>query len=462
MEPVSLEEILAWTDGRRRQGSLKKPIRRFNIDTRRIEPGDFFIPIAGASFDGHDFIPAAAAAGAAGSLCASGRRPAEPLPENFLLVEVPGNTRRALLDLARHYRLRFDIPLLALTGSSGKTTTKELLTHLLAGRFRVLANRGNFNNEIGLPLSLFQLERKHQAAVLELGMNHPGEIALLARTSRPGFGLITNIGTAHLGLMGSRRAIAAAKAELLEALAGGTALLPADDAFYPFLAAFPVRRQVSFGLKPAADYRVKRLKTGPDGTAFILERPDGLPLALTVPLFGAFNLRNTAAACAAALEMGLPAGALAGRLAAFQPVAHRFSVQKWRGAFLVDDTYNANPTSFRAALAEFRRLAGPAPMIVAAGSMGELGRFSRASHLALGRRLAGLEPKLVILLGPERKTMAEGARAAGLPAGRLRPAASNPAAAEILKKNLKPGDWALLKGSRLNRLEELLEALETT
>jgi len=460
MEPVSLKEILAWTGGRRLQGGLKKPVRRFSTDTRKIEPGDFFIPVAGASFDGHDFIPAAAAAGALGSLCGAGRRPAAKLPENFLLVEAPGDTRAALLDLARHYRLRFQIPLLALTGSSGKTTTKELLTHLLAGRFRVLANRGNFNNEIGLPLSIFELERRHRAAVLELGMNHPGEIAALARTCRPGFGLITNIGTAHLGLMGSRRAIAAAKAELLAELAGGTALLPADDAFYPFLAGCPVRRRVSFGLKATADYRVMRPQPGAGATAFLLKRPAGPPLELKVPLFGTFNLRNTAAACAAALEMGLPAEALAERLASFQPVPHRFAVRPWRRAFIVDDTYNANPTSFQAALAEFRRLAGPAPRIITAGSMGELGRFSRRSHLTLGRRLARLEPGLVILLGPERATMAEGARQAGLPARRIRIAESNPAAAEILKKHLQPGAWALLKGSRLNRLEEILAALE--
>ncbi|MCX5642905.1 MAG: UDP-N-acetylmuramoyl-tripeptide--D-alanyl-D-alanine ligase [Candidatus Omnitrophica bacterium] len=475
MEKITVQELLDWTGGLLKQGQKDSVIRSVSIDTRNLKRGDFFIPIAGENFDGHNFISGAAAKGASGSFFASGKfippsltpptRGGEFLPldgggkvgvsKEFILIEVP-DTKKAFLALAENYRRKFKIPVIAITGSSGKTTTKELIAHILSASCRVMANAGNFNNEIGLPLSILKLSGADQAAVLEMGMNHPGEIANLSRAASPDFGLITNIGSAHLGFLHSKSRIAAAKAELLSYLKRGCAVLPSDDRFFPFLASFPVRERVTFGLKEGADYFPEDIRFTPEGTHFLLSRKKGKPLPLFAPIFGLFNLRNILAAAALTLHLGVSEDDLAGQLAKFKPAKHRFQVLKIAGAYIVDDTYNANPASFREALSTFRRLAGSNRKVIVAGSMAELGRFSRNSHLSLGRLLAQVNPDCLILVGPDSETVWEGASSAGLPESRILRAEDNQAAGLLLQKNLQPGTFAFLKGSRFLKLDEVV------
>ncbi|MFH1903410.1 MAG: UDP-N-acetylmuramoyl-tripeptide--D-alanyl-D-alanine ligase, partial [Candidatus Omnitrophota bacterium] len=325
MEKVTVKELLDWTGGSLKQGRKDFIIRSVSIDTRSLKRGDFFIPIAGDNFDGHTFIPAAVAKGASGSLFASGKFTSPHLTSGerrgegkFVLIEVP-DTKKALLAIAENYRRKFKIPVIAVTGSSGKTTTKELIAHILSASYRVMANTGNFNNEIGLPLSILNLSAADQAAVLEMGMNHPGEIANLSRAASPDFGLITNIGSAHLGLLGSKSRIAAAKAELLVYLKQGCAVLPADDRFFSFLSSFPVRERVTFGLKTGADYFPKDIRFTPEGAHFRLGRKEGKPLPLFVPILGLFNLKNVLAAAALTLRFGVSEDVLTEQLAKFKP-----------------------------------------------------------------------------------------------------------------------------------------------
>lgn len=474
MEKITVKELLDWTGGSLRQGRKDFVIRSVSTDSRSLERGDFFIPIAGANFDGHDFVAAAVAKGASGSLFASGKyfhphltspvkRDEFPSPGGrgegrgkFILIEVP-DIKKALLSIAENYRLKFKIPIIAITGSSGKTTTKELIAHILSASCRVMANAGNFNNEIGLPLSILKLSTADQAAVLEMGMNHPGEIADLCRAASPNFGLITNIGSAHLGFLRSKSRIAAAKAELLTYLKCGCAFLPADDHFFSFLSSFPVRERVTFGLNKKADYFLKDAGFTPEGTHFLLVRKKGKSLPLFVPIFGFFNLKNVLAAAALTLRFGVSEDVLTEQLAKFKPAKHRFQVLKKSGAYIVDDTYNANPTSFREALTTFRRLAGNNRKIIVAGSMAELGRFSQKSHFSLGRFLAQINPDCLILVGPDKETVRKGALSVGFPESRILRAEDNQAAGSFLQKNLQPGTFAFLKGSRFLKLEEIVE-----
>ena len=466
MEKVTVKELLDWTGGSLRQGRNDFIIRSVSIDSRSLERGDFFIPISGENFDGHNFITAAVAQGAFGSLFSVGKfNPPHPFPlpfgerrgeGEFILIEV-SDTKKALLAIAENYRRKFKIPVIAITGSSGKTTTKELIAHILSASCRVMANAGNFNNEIGLPLSILKVSAADQAAVLEMGMNHPGEIANLSRAASPDFGLITNIGSAHLGFLRSKSRIAAAKAELLIYLKRGCAVLPADDRFFSFLASFPVRERVTFGLNKGADYFPKDIRFTPEGTHFLLGRKEGKPLPLFVPIFGSFNLKNVLSASALTLRFGISENVLTEQLSKFKPAKHRFQVLNKSGAYIVDDTYNANPTSFRQSLSTFRRLAGNNRKVIVAGSMAELGRFSQRSHFSLGRFLAQVNPDCLILVGPEKETVREGACSFGFPESRILRAEDNQAAGSFLQKNLQPGTFVFLKGSRFLKLEEIVE-----
>ncbi len=466
MEKITVKELLDWTGGLLRQGRKDFVIHSVSIDTRSLKRGDFFIPITGENFDGHNFMAAAVAQGASGALFSEGNLlHSSPIPLSrgerrgkggFILISVP-DTKKALLSIAENYRRKFKIPVIAITGSSGKTTTKELVAHILSASYCVMANAGNFNNEIGLPLSILKMNTADQAAVLEMGMNHSGEIANLSRAASPDFGLITNIGSAHLGLLHSKSRIAAAKAELLAYLKCGCAVLPADDCFFSFLSSFSVRERITFGLKKGADYFPKDIKFTPEGTHFLLGRKEGKPLPLFVPIFGSFNLKNVLAASALTLRFGISEDVLIGQLAKFKPAKHRFQVLERSGAYIIDDTYNANPTSFREALSTFRRLAGNNRKIIVAGSMGELGRFSQRSHFSLGRFLAQTNPNCLILVGPEKETVREGARSFGLPESRILRAKDNQAASSFLQKNLQPGTFVFFKGSRFLKLEEIVE-----
>ncbi len=375
---------LPWT------GGADPVITGVQIDSRKLRPGELFVALQGAR-DGHDFLAAAHAAGAAAALVSTSVT--VPLPQ--LRV---ADTLLALGELAAAWRRRFTLPLIALTGSSGKTTVKELLAaSLTASGAQVLATMGNLNNHLGVPLTLLKLRAEHQVAVIEMGANHPGEIAHLTQMAQPTVALVNNAGPAHLAGFGSLDGVAQAKGEIYAGLApDGVALVNADDPYAPLwdkLAA--PRRTLHFGLQPTAEVRAVgitgQLSTqGLRTTARVLT-PVG-EFDLQLPLAGEHNVRNALAATAAALAVGTPLTAIAAGLAQVQPVPGRLlSHRLASGTWLIDDTYNANPASVRAAIAVLAALPGERWLIL--GDLGELGAAAETLHHELGvaARVAGIE-----------------------------------------------------------------------
>lgn len=361
-----------------------RPFTGVSIDTRQLTPEALFIALGGSRVDGHAFLAQALERGAAGALV-SRFAPDVPLPQ-LVVTDV----RAALEALAVHWRATFAGPVVALTGSNGKTTVKEMIAAILRTRGEVWATPGNYNNELGVPLSLLGLDpARHEAAVFELGANHAGEIAQLTRWVRPDVGLITQAGRAHLEGFGSLQGVAQAKGELIAGLApGAVAVINADDAFAPYWTTLAPGRVVRFGLAPQADVRMDpaacRLAADADGVAqiFLLQTPSGAT-EVRLGFLGRHNLRNALAAAAVGEALGLSVEAIAAGLAAARPAPGRLN---WLigtgGVRVVDDTYNANPTSMAAAIDVLAELPGERWLVI--GDMGELGLDAAALHAEMG------------------------------------------------------------------------------
>ena len=430
-------------------------------DTRTLKPKALFVALKGERFDGHDFVGRAAASGAAAALVEdSGFKipdSAKSLP--LLLVR---NTRLALGTLAAYWRRKFTMPLVALTGSNGKTTVKEMLASILREacaahasvpdpRSSVLATRGNLNNDIGVPLTLLELGPGHRYAVVEMGMNHAGEIRTLTRLAAPDVALINNAGPAHLEFFGSVEAIARAKGEIFEGLRpGGTAVINADDPFSGLWRELARdRRIVEFGLdRPAAvsaRYALRHLES-----EIVVRTPQGEAQAvLKAP--GLHNVRNALAASAAATALEVPAPAIARGLAGYAGVKGRLQRQATRGgATLIDDTYNANPESVRAAIAVLAQ--APGTRVLVLGDMGELGAGAAQLHADIGRfaRASGIQRLLTL-----GELAAHAARAFG--DGGRHFARIEDLLGEI-EGALAPGATLLVKGSRFMQMERVVKA----
>jgi len=348
-------------------------------DTRKLEPGALFVALAGPNFDGNDFLADAAAKRAAGALVS--RRAELALPQ----VEV-ADTRRAFGAMARAWRRNFGIPVVAVTGSAGKTTVKELVASILAVRHRVCVTEGNLNNDIGVPLTLMRLTGDDEAAVIELGANHAGEIAALGAIVEPTIGVITNAGAAHLEGFGSVAGVAAAKGELLDCLPrAGTSVLNADDAFFAdWRARSRTASVVSFGLAPSSDCRLlgDAERVG-DATRLVLQLPDGERVEVSLPLLGLANVRNALAAAAAATAAGASADDVRAGLERIRPVRGRLTALAGeRGATVIDDSYNANPSAAEAALDYLAGLSGRRILVL--GDMLELGPGAAELHASVG------------------------------------------------------------------------------
>ncbi len=421
-------------------------------DSRAIAPGALFVALRGTRFDGHDFVAAALAQGAAGALVDH----ADPAWGKAPLL-VAADTRLALGQLAAQWRCRCTLSLVAVTGSSGKTTVKEMLAAILraqAGEEAVLATVGNFNNDIGLPLTLLKLGRQHRYAVIEMGMNHPGEIAYLTRLARPDVALVNNAQPAHLEGLGSVAAVARAKGEIFEGLAAdGTAVINADDphaALWRELAGG--RRVLTFGIETAdADIRAT-FTLHPANSQLTVSAPQGT-FELTLPLPGAHNVRNALAATAAALALGAGLDSIVRGLAEIVPVKGRLQTKTaLYGATLIDDTYNANPGSVRAAIDALRTMPGQRVLVL--GDMGELGADGPALHREIGAyaRQAGITRLLAL-----GELCEQAARAFGTGGQHF----------ETIEDLLHEAENALgadtvmlVKGSRFMHMERVVRALE--
>jgi UDP-N-acetylmuramoyl-tripeptide--D-alanyl-D-alanine ligase len=458
--PRFTPEELAAAAGGRWIGSPPAELAGVSTDTRTLGPGSLFVALRGEKFDAHAFLAEAAAKGAAAAVVAEAWAAGAPEPLPLLAV---GDTLRALGAIAHHHRRRFRIPVVGVTGSNGKTTTREMIAAILATRGKVLKSEGNLNNEVGVPLTLFGLEASHEAAVIEMGMNHPGEIARLAAMTEPQVGVVTLAAPAHLEGLGTVDAVADAKAELYQGLpAGGIAVANADDARMLKRAQASGRRVVTFsGARGRRGDVVvlEVLSQGDDGLRFVLgignrEVPIHIPA-----LVGAHNAANAAAAAAVTVSLGCTDREIARGLAEVRPVGRRLRLEKLpSGVELVDDCYNANPASMSAALRTLQDLArgGGRRALAALGDMLELGSFEAEAHRNLGAEAAAAGLARLAAFGPRSRGTADAARAAGLEVFHTEDMAALVAWA---KDALRPGDVLLVKGSRGMKLERLVEAL---
>jgi UDP-N-acetylmuramoyl-tripeptide--D-alanyl-D-alanine ligase len=426
------------------------------IDSRTVERGDLFVPLPGARADGHDFIAAALEGAASGSLIRHDRPvPAAAAATGKPIVRVD-DPLRALQALGRWCRDRAGIPVVAITGSNGKTTTKEMVAAVLATSRRVHKNVGNLNNHIGVPLTLTRLRPEHEALVVEMGMSARGEIKDLCAMASPTIGVLTNATAAHLEQLGSVEEVARAKSELAEALpTQGLLVLNADDPLLWPMNRERLIRKTSYALdNPDADIRPRRLSVDPDGQSrFTLE--DGSEG--TLALLGRHNVRNALAAVAVGDELMVPRAAALAALAALRPAKHRLEVLRAGGISVLDDAYNANPASMAEALALLGSLETKGERRAVLADMLELGPRSEALHEQAGRAVP--PAAWLYAAGSFAAALARGARAAGVAAKRIRTFEDVESMAAAVAADAKPGDLVLVKASRGMRLERVVAAL---
>jgi UDP-N-acetylmuramoyl-tripeptide--D-alanyl-D-alanine ligase len=432
------------------------PVRDVVTDSRALAPGDVFVALRGPRFDGHTFAAEALTRGAAGVVVERGWADAHPTPASSGAVIGVADTLVALQDLAHAVRVAAGSRVIAITGSAGKTTTKESIATLVATRFRVVKNKGNLNNHIGLPLSLLQLTSGPEVAVMELGMNHAGEISTLVRIAEPDIRVWTNVGDAHLGFFASVEAIADAKAEILEgARPGDVVVCGADDARVMARVRGFAGRTVTFGESPAADVRASEVQDlGWDGMRARVATPAGA-FDLSTPLLGRGNLANVLAATAVAIECGVPLEAIAAATPTLQPADRRGVVRRLAGGVtLIDDSYNSSPAALRQALDVMAREPRASGRVAVLGEMLELGDHAIALHEASGRVAAAAGLRLLVTIGgAPARAMAGAAVAAGLAGEAVRHYETSAAAAPAVADALRPGDLVLVKGSRGTRCD---------
>jgi UDP-N-acetylmuramoyl-tripeptide--D-alanyl-D-alanine ligase len=458
---LSGAEILKATGGVPLRGGGEWVCRGISTDTRTLREGNLFIALTGENFDGHDWLAVAAQNGAAGLLIRTDRSGrAAPRAEGPPVIGVP-DTLQALGEIARDWRRRFPIPVVAITGSSGKTTTREMLTAIASRSRRLLATQGNLNNLIGLPQALLGLRPEHQLAVVEMGTSSPGEIARLAAIAEPGIGLITNIGPAHLEGLGSVEAVREEKGALFTAMNGhGTALLNHDDDEIMVLARRWQGSRITYGLTPGADVGARQIESaGIEGIRFILVSA-GRTIPVRLPVPGRHNVVNALAAAAAAQVLGFGLKTIAAGLAAYHAVSGRLEIRPLgNGAFLIMDTYNANPASVREALRTLQELRGDGAAVVILGDMLELGQQAQALHEETGAVLAATGVDHLFLKGTLSRSIAAGAIREGFPAQRILFFEEPDTVVTCLKTYLGAADWILVKGSRKLKMEKVAEVI---
>lgn len=447
----------AWVSGE--GASLPETFCGITQDTRKLTPGCLYVALRGERFDGHDFVRQALAGGAGAALVEEGWRPAEGAA-GLPLIRVR-DAREALRAAARAWRRQSGAFVLGLTGSSGKTTTKEMAAALFAAGGVVCATRGNLNNEIGLPLSVLAMPQKTAFGIFELGTNHPGEIARLAEVLEPRAAVIASIGAAHIEHFGSVEAIAREKGELLRALpADGFAALCRETACFELLASLSAAPVVTTSLASRDADFFGELADPLCGALRVTERETGEVTALRSGLPGEHNASNLLLAFAAARRAGVPAPAAAQALLRLKLPGMRWEVSERGGVTVVNDAYNANPSSMAAVLRTFMQLPCAGRRVAVLGDMLELGAHAEALHREVGRRVAELAPDALFAVGPDTgRYVADEAVRRGYPAGRVRCFETPAQAAPAVKAYVGAGDAVLLKASRGVKLERVLDEL---
>lgn len=457
MRKLEIGEIKEAVRGRLVSGPPERYVQGVSTDTRTLEKDNLFVALRGDNFDGHTFVDRAVQAGAAGVVVEERGLP-EKLPEGVGVVLVK-DTLAALGDLARYYRGLFGVTVVGVTGSNGKTTTKSMIAHLLAAAGTVLASPKSFNNFVGVPLTLFGLEEGTDFAVVEMGANHPGEIARLAAVCDPNIGVITNIGPVHLEGFKKIEGVASAKGELLDAL--GTddlAVLNLDDEWSMKIRVRTSARVVTFGLGEKADVRASAVQADLEGIRF--EGPERT--VFHVPVLGRHNVHNALAAVAVARRLGMDMKEIADGLATFRTPEMRLEVVDVDGITVLNDCYNANPVSVRSALDVFATIRPQGRTHVVLGDMRELGSDSQRLHEELGRELGGRGMDHLWLVGPEMRHAAKVARASVGLLTKVHYAKTLEELDDQLTDSIESGDAVLVKGSRAMGMERVLDLIRAS
>jgi UDP-N-acetylmuramoyl-tripeptide--D-alanyl-D-alanine ligase len=455
------EEIRTATNGALLQGNLEALLHGVSNDSRRIAPGELFVPLIGSNCDGHFFIADAFSRGADASFIQRQHPLCAGLRERFagkVLIEV-ADPLRALGDLAHCWRQKFSIPVVAITGSNGKTTTKEMIWQIVSQKLSALKNPGNWNNLIGLPLSLLQLEQQHQVAILEMGMSARGEIQRLTEIAAPNIGVITNVGPAHLEQLITIENIMAAKGELFAALGPeDIAVVNQDDERVVSLAQITRARILTYGLR-AGDVRgiVSPACSGEETRVTLaIQRRE---ITITLPLPGGMFLSNALAAAAIGHALNLSLENMKQGLEQFQPMPGRMERISMHGATIINDAYNANPVSLESSLRVLASVQNGNRKIAVLGDMLELGEQAAAYHRQAGQCAAQLGIDYLFLCGSFAEAVAEGARAGALDEQHILIFATKEALAAHLEQTVKHGDWILVKGSRAMGMEQVITLL---
>lgn len=451
---VRVGELAAIVNGRV-IGAEGVEVTGFSVDSRTIKEGEAFFALKGENFDGHDFVGQAAGRGARAAVVS---RILEPAPAISLICVQ--DVLEAFQRLAGWWRSQFPVTVVSVTGSSGKTTTKDMIGEALSSQVQVIKSEANFNNEVGVPMTLLGIRPGDQVAVLEVAMRGKGQIASLCQFIRPTIGVVTNIGPAHYELLGSLEAIESAKAELVEALPeNGCAVLNADDERCRRIASRTRARVAFYGMSPEAEYRAQDVVVESSGRTYFRCLAGDLELDVSIPLPGYHNVRNALAALAVAGFLGLDLESAARSLSRAKITGMRLEFMDVRGMKVINDAYNANPDSMAASLSILGAV-GSGRRVAILGDMLELGDYSREGHLSVGRKAAESGTDLLIALGPQAKDIAEGALEGGMNRKSVVWFASKEEARTELVSLLKPGDTVLVKASRGMRLEEVIDWLK--
>ena len=459
---ITIGEVLRATGGKLLQGEEKAFFQGISTDSRTVGEGELFIALKGPRFDGHYFALKALEKKAGGMLIEEDKagdiRWNGFRPKAVIAVK---DTLRALGDLARERRRRYRTPVVALTGSNGKTTTKEMVSACLETTFPILKTRGNLNNLIGLPLTLLNLTEKERVVILEMGMNVPGEIRRLTEIAEPDVGLITNIQRVHLEGLGSLERLKDEKGELFRRMRrDGTILVNQNDPHVIDLASEFSGQRITFGVEKSADVMAKEIRLrGTEGTSFrlILE---GEEIAIALPLLGRHFVSNALAAIAAATLFGIEVKKVKEALERFQPSPMRMELIHLEGGkTMINDAYNANPRSMELALETLAEMKGKGRAIAVLGDMLELGDFTEEAHRQIGERVEELSIDLLLTMGEEAPLVVESAIRHGFEPTRAKVVESHTEAILILKEVIREGDWILVKGSRRMVMEKIVEGL---
>ncbi|HER24309.1 MAG TPA: UDP-N-acetylmuramoyl-tripeptide--D-alanyl-D-alanine ligase [Candidatus Atribacteria bacterium] len=465
MENCEIKELVKVISGKIIQGNQHCVINRFSIDSRTLNSGDLFFALMGPNFDGHNFIFEAFNKGAVGAVVCKDMNTLlqnKLIDKDKIIIEVK-DTLSALQDWSKYYKDKFKTFNIVITGSNGKTTTKEMIAHILSLKFPLLKTSGNYNNEIGIPLTMLQLNKSHKLLVVEMGMRGLGEIKTLTDFIHPDLAVITNIGEAHLGLLGSKENIFKAKSELLQSLdKDGIAILNRDDPYFSKMSGVVKGKKVyTFGIENKSDVLASHVRMVSDkGMKFLFEVQNGKSREIFFPLLGRYNVYNALAASATALALGTGLDLIERGLSSFKPLDLHMQLNNFnKGITILNDSYNASPLSVKNALETFTQAAQKHRKIAILGDMLELGEKADFYHWEIGKEVVKLSIDILITVGKKGKIIAQSSQKEGIAKEKIFSFEKNEKLS-LVKKLLsltKSGDFILLKGSREMKMEEILE-----